>query len=116
MMATRKAKFGWQHGWLISLALLSLVVPVVAVFFRNEPLVPFADPARLSYYRQMVVAIVVGLACALGAFAGARTMPASRSRRLSMGLVSGGMLLSVYVLWVLVGSCGVQVIWGSCQP
>ena len=116
MMSTPDAPFEWRRGWVIGLALLSLVVPVAAVFFRSEPLVPLADPARLSYYRQMVVALVVGLACALGAFAGARTMPASGSRRLSMGLVSGGMLLSLYLLWVLIGSCGVQVIWGSCQP
>ncbi len=116
MMSTTDAPFGWRRGWIISLALLSLVIPAAAVFFRSEPLVAFTGPARLSYYRQMVVAIAVGLACALGAFAGARTMPASRSRRLSMGLVSGGMLLSVYLLWVLVGSCGAQVIWGSCQP
>lgn len=116
MMSTPDAPFGWRRGWVIGLALLSLVVPVAAAFFRSEPLVPFADPARLSYYRQLVVALVVGLACALGAFAGARTMPATGSRRLTMGLVSGGMLLSVYLLWVLIGSCGVQVIWGSCQP
>ena len=116
MMSTPDAPFGWRRGWVIGLALVSLVVPLAAVFVRSEPLVPFADPARLSYYRQMVVALVVGLACVLGAFVGARTMPASGSRRLGMALVSGGMLLSVYVLSMLVGSCGVQVIWGSCQP
>ena len=116
MMSTPDAPFGWRRGWVIGLALLSLVVPVAAVFVRSEPLVPFADPARLSSYRQMVAALGVGLACALGAFAGARTMPASGPRRLSLGLVSGSLLLSVYVLWVLIGSCGVQVIWGNCQP
>ena len=116
MMSTPDAPFGWRRGSVIGLALVSLVVPLAAVFVRSEPLVPFADPAHLSYYRQMVVALGVGLACAFGAFAGARTMPVSGSRRLSMVLVSGGMLLSVYVLWVLIGSCGVQVIWGSCQP
>src|SRR3712207_4862702 len=98
MMSTPDAPFGWRRGWVIGLALLSLVVPVAAVFFRNEPLVPFADPARLTYYRQMVVALVVGLTCALCAFSGARTMPASGSRRLVTALVSGGMLLSVYLL------------------
>src|SRR5918997_645968 len=98
MMSTPEAKFGWQRGWLIGLALLSFVVPVVAVFVRNEPLVLFADPARLSYYRQTVAALFLGLACGLGAFVGARTVPASGLRRLSMGLVSGGMLLSAYLL------------------
>ncbi len=60
MMSTPDAPFGWRRGWVIGLALLSLVVPVAAVFVRSEPLVPFADPARLSYYRQMVVALIVG--------------------------------------------------------
>ncbi len=116
MMSTPDAPFGWRRGWVIGLALVSLVVPLAAVIVPSEPLVPFADPARLSYYRQLVAALVVGLACALGAFVGARTLPVSGSRRLVMALVTGGMLLSVYVLWVLIGSCGLQVIWGSCQP
>ncbi len=116
MMSTPDAPFGWRRGWVIGLALVSLVVPLAAVVVPSEPLVPFADPARLSYYRQLVVALVVGLACALGAFAGALTLPATGSRRLGMALVTGGMLLSVYLLWVLIGSCGLQVIWGSCQP
>ncbi len=116
MMSTPDAPFGGRRGWIIGLALLSLIVPVAAVCVRSEPLVPFADPVRLSSYRQIVAALGVGLACALAAFAGARTMPASGSRRLSMGLVSGSLLLSVYVLWVLIGSCGVQVIGGNCQP
>ena len=115
-MSTSEAKFGWQQGWLITLALLSLVVPVVAVFVRNEPVVPFADPARLSYYRQTVVALGLGLACALGTFAGARSVASSGLRRLSMGLVAGGLLLSAYLLWTLIGSCGLQILWGTCQP
>ena len=116
MMSTPDAPFAWRRGWVIGLALMSLVIPVAAVVVPSEPLVPFADPARLSYYRQMVAALVVGLAGALGAFAGSRTMPASGSRRLGIALASGGMLLSAYLLWTLIGSCGLQVIWGSCQP
>ncbi len=115
MMSTPDAPFAWRRNWVIGLALLSLVVPL-AVVVPSESLVPFADPARLSSYRQMVVALVIGLVCALGAFAGARSMPASGSRWLTMALASGGMLLSVYLLWVLIGSCGLQVIWASCQP
>ncbi len=116
MMVTRNDKFGWQRGWVLGLALLSLAIPVFAVFFRSEPLIPFADPARQSYYRQMLVALILGLACACGAFVGARTTPASRNQRLTMGLVSVGLALSVYLLWTLIGSCGLQILSGTCLP
>ncbi len=106
----------WQRGWVIGLALLSLLVPVAAGYLRTEPLVPFADPARLSYYRQTVVALVVGLACAAGAFAGIRTVPAAGGRRLSVALASLGVLISVYLLWALIGTCGLGVLGGACNP
>ncbi len=115
-MRTTGASHPWRGGWVIGLALLSLVMPVVAGFLRNEPLVPFADPARVSYYRQTVAALVVGLACAAGAFAGIRRTPAPGIRRLSVTLASLGALLSAYLLWVLIGTCGLAVLGGSCQP
>ncbi len=116
MISTPDAKFGWQRGWLIVLALLSLVVPVVAIFLRNESVVPFADPARLSYDRQTVVALFLGLASALGAFAVTRTVPSSELRRLGMVLLTGGLLLNTYLLWTLIGSCGLQIFWENCYP
>ena len=115
-MHTSEARFGWQRGWVIGLALLSLVVPVVAGVLRNEPTVPFADPARLSYYRQTVVALVLGLACAAGAFVGIRTVPASGVRWLSVALAGLGVLISAYLLFALIGTCGVGVLGGACNP
>ncbi len=116
MMSTPDAPFAGRRGWVVALALLSLVVPVVAVFVRSEPLVPFGDPVRVSSYRQLLLALVLGVTCALGAFAGSLALPTSGSRRLSVGLGSGSLLLCAYLLWTLIGSCGVQVIWGSSQP
>ena len=115
-MHTSEARFGWQRGWVIGLALLSLVVPVAAGFLRNEPTVPFADPARLSYYRQTVVALVLGLACAIGAFVGIRTVPASGVRWLIVALAGLGVLISAYLLLALIGTCGVGVLGGACNP
>ena len=115
-MYTTGASHPWRRGWVIGLALLSLVVPVATVFLRNEPAVPFADPARLSYYRQTVVALVVGLACAAGAFAGMRMVPASGLRWLSVALASLGVLISAYLLWALIGTCGLGVLGGACNP
>ncbi len=106
----------WQHGWVISLALLSLVVSVAAGFLRTEPLGPFGDPARLSYYRQTIVALAVAIACAAGAFVGTRTLSPSLSRWLGVAFATLGVLLSAYLLLALVGTCGVQVLWGVCRP
>ncbi len=115
-MYTTKAKLGWQCGWVIGLALVSLVVPLATGILRQEPVAPFADPAHLSYYRQTVVALVLGLVCAVGALVGTRALMAAWLRWLSVVLASGGVLISGYLLWTLIGSCGVQVLWTSCHP
>lgn len=52
-----ESKRVWQRGSVIGLALLSLIVPVAAGLLRAEPTVPFADPVRLSYYRQTLAAL-----------------------------------------------------------
>ena len=115
-MHTTEAKFGWQRGWVIGLALFSLVLPVVAVFLRNEPALPFADPARVSYYRQTVAALGPGLACAAGTFIGTRALRPAQLRWLSVVLASLGVLISAYLLLALIGTCGAGVIWRVCQP
>ena len=115
-MRTTGANDPWRGGWVIGLALLSIAMPVAAVFLRNEPLVPFDDPARLSYYRQAVVAIALALASAAAAFVGQRTLDPAWVRRLSVGLASLGLLIGVYLLWALIGTCGLQVVWGQCNP
>ncbi len=109
-------KPAWQRGWVIGLALLSLIVPMAAVFLRSEPAVPFGHPDHLSYYRQTVAALFLGIVFAAGAiFANRRLTPAG-FRRLGIGLASLGVLISAYLLFGLIGSCGPQVIWGVCTP
>ena len=118
-MHASEAKFGWQRGWVIGLALLSLVLPVAAVFPlfpRRGPAVPLADPAGVSDYRLTVAALGLALACALGTFIGQRALRPARLRWLNIVLASPGMLLSAYLLLGLIGTCGVGVIWGVCQP
>ena len=44
-MHTPETKRPWQRGWVIGLALLSLFVPVSAVFVRQEPAVPWPSSA-----------------------------------------------------------------------
>lgn len=118
-MRTTKAKPAWRRTWVIGLALLSFVLPMVAGFLRQEPAVPFADPARVSYYRQTVTALVLGIACAVGTFGtfvGTRALLPAWVRWLSVGLASLGVLISAYLLWSLIGTCGPGVIWGRCTP
>ena len=115
-MYTTGANHPWRRGWVLGLALLSLAVPLAAVFLRSEPLAPFDDPARLSYYRQTVVALALALAAAVAAFVGQRTLAPAGVRRLSVVLASLGLLIGVYLLWTLIGTCGLQVVWGQCNP
>jgi protein-S-isoprenylcysteine O-methyltransferase Ste14 len=115
-MHTSRSKLEWQRGWVVGLALLSLIVPVGAVLLRTEPAVPFADPAHLSYYRQTVAAIVLGLAAAAGAFVATRSLTPAWLRWAGVALASLGMLLGVLLLLLLIGSCGAGVILGVCAP
>ena len=106
----------WRRGWLSALALLSLAVPVTAALLRSEPAVPSGDPARLSYYRQVIAAIGVGLVFAAAAFVSQRAPTSALIRRTSIVLASLGLLTSMYLLWTLIGTCGLEVIWGQCNP
>ncbi len=106
----------WRRGWVIGAGLLSLVVPVTAIMLQQEPAAPFGDPARLSYYRQTVGALVLGIAFAVGAFVGTRARMPGWSRGLSLVLATLGLLISAYLLMTLIGSCGVGVLAGSCNP
>lgn len=115
-MNTPQLNHTWQRGWVIGLALLSLVVPVVAGWLRDEPAVPFADPARVSYYRQTVAALAFGLICAVGTFVASRTLAPAWFRWLTVLMASLGVLISVFLLWALIGTCGLAVVWGSCTP
>ncbi len=111
-----EATFNWQRGAIVGLALLSFILPVVSIIPRYAPLAPFGAPASLSDYRLTVAALVLGLACGVGAFIGSRRAAAGGSRWLSVLMASGGMLVSGHLLWSLIGSCGVQVLWAACHP
>jgi hypothetical protein len=80
-----------------SLALLSLVLPVV----------PFAEPARVSDYRQTTAAFIAGLAWDGGAFVGMPVPPPVSFRWLSVVLAILGTLFSAYLLWALIGTCSI---------
>ncbi len=89
----------WQRGGMIGLALLSLAVPIAAILLN----------------RQTVSILILGMACAVGAVAGARWLTPTWVRRLSIVLATLGLLISAYVLWVQIGLCGTGVLWGTCR-
>ena len=119
-MHAREARFGWQRGGVIALALLSLVLPVAAVVPVRSEVVPFMDPAGVNDHRidllLTVAVLVLGLVCAIGAFIGMRGLRPGGVRWLSVGLATLGLLLSAYLLVTLIGTCGAGVISGMCQP
>ena len=115
-MHASEAKFGWQRGGVIALALLSLVLPMAAVLPVREVVVPFTDPAGVNDYRLTVAALVLGLVSAAGAFIGTRALRPASVRWLSVGVATLGLLLSAYLLFTLIGTCGAGVITGMCNP
>ncbi len=99
-MHATDVKRTWQRGGMLGLAVLSLVVPLVAIVL----------------HRQTVSTLVLGMACAVGAFVGIRWLTPAWVRRLSIVLATLGLLISAYLLWVQIGLCGPSVLWGACRP
>jgi len=90
---------------------------MATVFLRDQPAVLSADPANLSYYRQTVAAIVLGIAAAASTFVFNRRLTPAWFRWLSIGLASLGMVVAAYLLLALMGTCGLPVLWGGgCNP
>jgi len=115
-MYTPQAKLASKRIWVIGLGLLSLILPVTAIVPRQARPASFTNPANLSDYRMTVAALLLGLACGIGALVASRRVPAAGVRRLSVVLASAGLLLGAWLLWTLVGSCGAQVLWDACRP
>ena len=119
-MYTPEAKFRWQCIRVIGLALLSLILPVLAIWPVTVTTAPFPSQTSQSDYHPMVASLVLAIACAVGAFAqrapGMRGLLPTSARWLSMVLATLGLLLSMYVLWTVIGTCGAGVIVGRCIP
>ena len=100
----------------VILGLISLALPLVAFFGLEEPGGPFDAPVRVAYYRQIVLAFVVGVAYGLAALLLGRRSLTRLLKISSMVLGTGGLVISLLLLLVLVGLCGPTVLWGLCKP
>jgi small-conductance mechanosensitive channel len=109
----------WQRSAAIGLALLSLTVPLLAIVVQNIENIASASlttPDHPGDERLILAALLVGIVSAVGALVVTRTLPPSRFRWLSGAVAALGGLVSAYLIWTLVGSCGLEVIWNVCRP
>ena len=101
----------------VVLGLASLALPLVAFVAVEEPLgLPFYDPVRVAYYRQTVLALVLGVALGLAALLLGRKSLAKLIKIPSIVSGTGGLAISLLLLLVLIGLCGPTVLWGLCKP
>lgn len=111
-MSATETNVPGRHRWVGGLALASVVLPVAAVLPRTM----VANPNNPSSYRFTVVALGIALVCAIITFVFNHMLAPTWLRQLSMWMASLGVLFALYLLMTLIGTCGLQVIWGSCSP
>ncbi len=100
----------------VVLGLVSMALPLVAFFGLEEPGGPFDAPVRVAYYRQIVLAFVLGVVLGLSTLLLGRRSPTQLIKIPSTVLGAGGLVISLLLLLVLVGLCGPTVLWGLCKP
>jgi len=93
-----------------------MALPLVAFFGLEEPGGPFDAPVRVAYYRQIVLAFVLGVVLGLSTLLLGRRSPTQLIKIPSTVLGAGGLVISLLLLLVLVGLCGPTVLWGLCKP
>lgn len=107
----------WRGTWVALLALLSVCAPFLALFGPTEPVgVAFDHPARIGYYRQIVLSLGVGIVLGISVLVLRRRTAPAWIRYLSVTLGLAGIAVGMLALLTLVGLCGPTVLWGYCQP
>ncbi len=115
-MNATETNTNWRRGWVAALALTSLLLPVVAVIPGVQSVAPGGSPTSPSNYGLTVVALVIGIACAISAFVFNRMLTPAWLRWLSVGVAGLGALLAAYLLLTLIGTCGLAALGGACIP
>lgn len=115
-MHTATDTFGWRRNGAMGLALLSLILPIFASLPLNIASVSFTNSTQPHDARLTVVALLLGIISAIGALIATNGWRPLVVRRLTVAGAALGGLVSGYLMWTLIGSCGLQVIWDVCQP
>jgi hypothetical protein len=116
-MHTLNTKSDWRRVFTIALALISVVLPLstVVIVSRETTALP-SDPTPMMGYGPTVAALILGLVCAVGAFVGVRALNPAWLRWLNIVLAILGVLIGGFLLLSLIGTCGLGVLGGACNP
>jgi hypothetical protein len=104
------------QGRTVGLSLLSLIVPLTVIISRDTASTLLTNSAYLGDERLTLAALLTGIGCAIGALIVNRAAPPSWMRGLSIAIAALGGLIGAFLMWGLIGSCGMQVIWDACRP
>lgn len=74
------------------------------------------NPVYLGDERLTLAALLVGVVCAIGALSVNRAVPSFGLRWLCVAVAAFGGIAGGYLMWGLIGNCGLQVIWDVCRP
>ncbi len=105
-----------RRGLVAALALTSLAVPVAVVVPAVASSAPAGSLAGASHYGLTVLGLVIGLTSALGTLVFNRALAPAWLRWLAVGMASLGALFAAYLLFTLIGTCGLGVLGGACVP
>ena len=116
MSNQRQATSAAHGGWIAGLAILSLGMPLLAVWLSRAASNILAQAVGATDYRAAVAALAVGVAGGIVTLLGSRAVLPAWLRWAVVAMASVALLISAYLLWTLIGQCGLQVVWGVCRP
>jgi hypothetical protein len=115
-MYTSTKTFQWQRGGAITLALFSLIVPLSASVPRDIASAWLTSPVQPSDERLTIAAFLLGIVSAVGAVIINRSLPTGWLSWVTLAVATLGGLITTFLVWSLIGSCGLQVVWDVCKP
>lgn len=98
------------------LALLSLLVPLGTQFIVARAPALGTAPSAPPDYRATTSVLVLAMIAAGATLGSSRLLTPAWLRWWCWIAASVGALLSGFLVWSLIGLCGLQVLWATCTP